>query len=259
MTSSLGGGVDGDDVGPHLAVAGRCGRRPGEALAARRLAEQARVDHAEGTVDVADASVAVAGSHAPPHGRCARCGRRCRPVRPTCTPTVLPARRVRRRRSRRRPGDRRLEKKQSLNAAQAERARQAVDGQVPRPQQRRVGGEAVVVAGAHRDDVIERGRVHDVGRRRHAPDQTDAELGGQRIEAALPRGRPVRARHAELATPNQYSEHPVLLDRAHTPPARIVEPSPEERRVDGLRRERVDPPLPRPRGTATAARCDGSG
>ena len=141
------------------------------------------------------------------------------------------------------PSGGRREKKQSLKAGQVEGAGDAVDGEVPRPQQRRVGSEAVVVARAHGDDVIERGGEHEIGRRRHAPDQVDAGLGGQRVERPLPVGRPVR-RGAQGADPEPVHQHPVLLDRAHAPPAGVVEPAPEERRVDGMGGELVDPPLP---------------
>ena len=56
-------------------------------------------------------------------------------------------------------------------------------------------------------------------------------------------GRPVRC-GAQGADTEPVQEHPVLLDRAHAPPACIVEPSPEERRVDRVGGEGVDPPLP---------------
>ena len=213
---------------------------------------------ASGSVDVADPSVVVAGTQDHVARRCSRRGRRCRPGRPTCTPAVPPARRARRRRSASAPSGGRREKKQSLKTGRSSAPAEAVDGQVPRPQQRRVGGEAVVVARAHRDDVIERGGEHEIGRRRHAPDQADAGLGGQRVERPLPVGRPVR-RGAQGADPEPVHQHPVLLDRAHAPPAGVVEPAPEERRVDGMGGELVDPPFPLVRGTATAARCDGSG
>src|SRR4051794_7657689 len=61
--SAFHGCVDRHHVRPDLAVMGRSGRSPGKAFTARRLTEQARIDHAEGTVDVTNASVGVTRPH----------------------------------------------------------------------------------------------------------------------------------------------------------------------------------------------------
>ena len=48
---------------------------------------------------------------------------------------------------------------------------------------------------------------------------------------------------AQGAQAEPVDQHPVLLDGAHAPPAGVVEPPPEERRIHRLGGEPVDPPL----------------